>query len=425
MATSERVLPLPAAPTPAKVIALQATALQAANLCFESAGVLQDLPVTFGMLLGSGVGSAPDVFDFDAFYATLRSRPTVPGTDSRLLYDSAKIEADATRFKLASLRAETMKATLDQAVNARENVFFAKYANAFKAGPDNIIDKMNTLYASDRPGSKPDRIKRLQALAADQAHELRVAYAFDQRLEVVKTTQSNLHTDGETRVVERDQGTGAITQFGHEFQSTEHHDTSSREDVSHSDQTLENTDYAYRTPLFESQAQYERAQISLIDEEFAQFMFGQNLPDLKTVFENELQTIDGNVLRLQLGVLNTILLSPFPGIVTGIYKNPGEWVRAGEPIVRVENNDVVLLVGAIVCRGPVSLGSSVTVETNLFDATGSSQTEITGTVVAARGQNEDDQWEVVVECDNLNEHGQPVLPLGYQFDYDDTTLSIG
>jgi hypothetical protein len=95
-----------------------------------------------------------------------------------------------------------------------------------------------------------------------------------------------------------------------------------------SDQTqwVENTDYVYRHPFFEGAAQYERAQISLIDQQFEQFMFSQNLPNLNQVFWNELNSIDCDVFQLQIALLNTFLMSPISGVVTGIYKNPGEAV---------------------------------------------------------------------------------------------------
>src|SRR5262249_7629360 len=79
-------------------------------------------------------------------------------------------------------------------------------------------------------------------------------------------------------------------------------------------QSIVNTDYGYRVPDIENQAQNERAQISLIDQQFAQFMAGQNLPNLTAVLQNELSAIDRGVNQLQVGFLNTILLSPIAGI---------------------------------------------------------------------------------------------------------------
>jgi hypothetical protein len=74
-------------------------------------------------------------------------------------------------------------------------------------------------------------------------------------------------------------------------------------------------------PNIERQAQNERAQISLMDEQFAAFMNSLYFDSLDDVFSNELQSIDLDVKRLQVAYLNTILMSPIDGIVTGIYKN--------------------------------------------------------------------------------------------------------
>ena len=120
-------------------------------------------------------------------------------------------------------------------------------------------------------------------------------------------------------------------------------------------QTIVNTDYGYRVPYLESSAQLERAQISLMDQQFAQFMYGQNLPDLATVFQNELNAIDGNVFRLQVAYLNTILMSPIAGTITGVYKYPGDPVKAGEPVMRVEDNSTIYLLATVVYREPVAL----------------------------------------------------------------------
>ena len=39
-----------------------------------------------------------------------------------------------------------------------------------------------------------------------------------------------------------------------------------------------------------------------------------------------------------------------------------------------------------------------------------------------RGQREDQQWEVILQCSNLDSSGKPIFPLGYNFDFDDTTV---
>jgi biotin carboxyl carrier protein len=202
------------------------------------------------------------------------------------------------------------------------------------------------------------------------------------------------------------------------------------------EQRIVNTDYGYRVPWFENLAQYERAQISLIDERFAQFMYAQNLEPgvLEKEFINELTSIDSDVYRAQIAYLSTILISPISGTVTGVYKHPGDAVRPGEPVLRVESSDFVFLLATLAYRGPISIGSKVTVETKLYGLPGPWTPPIVGIVVAVRGRQVDDNWDVIVKCNNLDTSGKHILPLGYHFDhwrsqsggssYDDTKVSI-
>jgi hypothetical protein len=133
-----------------------------------------------------------------------------------------------------------------------------------------------------------------------------------------------------------------------------------------------------------------------------------------------LNSIDLDIKRLQIAYLNTIVTSPINGVVTGIYKNSGDWTQAGEPVIRVEDNSRVILVGTLACQGPISIGQLMTVNTSLFDSSGSPA--ITGAVISVRGRpNEDDVWDVHAICDNS---AVPVLPLNYHFDYDDTSVTF-
>lgn len=65
-------------------------------------------------------------------------------------------------------------------------------------------------------------------------------------------------------------------------------------------------------PFYDAKAQYQRAQVSLIDQRFSALQSAQNIPNLTTVFRNELASIDANVYQLQIAYLNTILMSPIP-----------------------------------------------------------------------------------------------------------------
>ena len=396
------------------------------------------------------LGESVSAFDFSAFYALLGSMPTVPDHPSRLLYDFEEIQAAVNQYTIVALRAEAGKAILDKAINARQNAFYAKYANV-----GDIIDRMKKYYSPSVTDSKVNRLAVLSSLAQQQADALKDAYEHSTppRTGVVRTTSSVLHsttsgggskvtgqTDMEQLVDDVAPDTelippapgGALPgplSFDPSGKGTFTYlpvatlqEGSSGETVTNTgeieqNQKITNTDYGYRFPYVESKAQNERAQISLMDQQFAQFMYSQNFQNLEQVFQNELNSIDGDVYRLQIAFLSTILMSPINGIVTGVYKNPGEAVRAGEPVIRVENNANVLLEGTLIYPGPISIGSEVTI-TPLADSPISQQGIPPGHVVALRGHQEEDRWQVVVLCLNAG------LPLGYCFDYDDTEVSI-
>lgn len=423
----------------AKVISMSVRPLQVSHLCFETGGILGESNAQLGAQVAA--------FDFSAFYAILGSMPTIPGHPARLLFDFLEIQAATKPFTLVALRAEPGKAALNKVINARANAYYAKYANA----PD-IIARMNSYYSPLVKDTKPVRLAVLSSLSQSQTDQLSAAYTDDARTGVVKKTLSELnstlassgssHTTGrmDDRSVdlltpdrtfpEPPEGgtTPAFKVIGDDPVHTEFQMNSSSEDSTSSgsateSQTISNTDYGYRVPRLENLAQYHRAQISLIDEQFAQFMFGQNLPFLSAVFQNELSSIDSDVYRVQIAYLNTILMSPIAGVVTGVYKNPGDAVVAGEPVIRVENIADVLLVANVVYRGPISVGTAVEITTSLFDSSALATT-VTGSCVAARGQRDDDQWELIVQVKNLDSGGKPVFPLGYEFDYDDTSVSI-
>jgi hypothetical protein len=458
----------------AKVVALSARPSKASLLCFEVGGVLGQL--------GAQLKDTVTPFDFTTFYAGLGA--TAVGDASLLVFDSAGILAAPTvsASTLATLRAEPRKAALDRAVNLRQNAFFAKYASV-----PAIVTMANNLYGANT-SAKPARLLNLSTLAQQQADQLAAAYTADGRTGVVKNTNSTLNSKTTTTDASVSSGqsssrasssahttatgqtsmdsigdpafsgsqslgdppsgggsfgvtiTDAANRIVESFQEGSSGETSDQTGVSTGTQSgsqqstgsayavetqsISNTDYGYRIPAIESQAQNERAQISLIDQQFSQFMASQNLPNLATVLQNELSAIDLGVYQLQVGLLNTILMSPITGIVTGIYKNPGDYVRPGEPVIRVEDNSTIFLLATFIHRGPIQVGSTVNVTTQLFDAAGA-PTTLSGSVVAVRNRGDDDQWDLVVQCANpLDGGGKLTFPIGYTFDYDNTTASV-
>jgi hypothetical protein len=315
------------------VVSMHVRPFQVSHLCFEVDGIIGESDTHLGATV------AP--FDFAAFYTALSSAPTVSGDLSRLLYDPAKIRAFVGPSALVALRAEAGKAALTNAINARQNAYFSKYGNAAA-----IINTTNQFYSPGVAGSKPDRLATLSKLSDQQANALQAAYLNDGKDGVVKTTNSVLtsftesgeeskeQSSGQTK----EQSSGSTTETGQTMDETfqvpsvvgnfpgpppagqfiswsvdepinwnidESTNTSSTKSsgvattqstgsqssqgtgYALQSQTILNTDYGYRMPKIESQAQNERAQISLIDQRYAQFMFAQNLPNLAQVFQNE------------------------------------------------------------------------------------------------------------------------------------------
>ena len=445
-----------------KIVTLKARPSKVSLLAFETAGVVGDFNVEFGQSVAK--------FDYDAFYSQLGT--IVAGSPEQLKYDSQTIYGAAAvqASLLVALRGQSEAAALDKAIGLRANACYQKYLNK-----TTIIAAIRQAYDSGTAGSKPLRLAALAQIAQDVADKLNTAYTADGRLGVVKATEIHLTSTTNTRgdaltknigsglttttgsgvqnatpdtitnsssgistdvngVVTSTASTTQATTTGTSLSTTSNNGQSFQNSVAVARtqscgdatqvQASQNTDYAYRIPSLETAAQNERAQISLIDEQLNQFMTGQALPYLEKQFRNELQAIDFDVKRLQSGYLNTLLMSPIDGVITGIFKYPGTRVRAGEPIVRVEDNLTIYLVGTVVRRGMISIGDTVKVQSPLFSGQGGA-TQIKGTVVAARGhRSDDDRWDLIVSCDNDDGAGSFVLPLHYRFDRETTSIDI-
>jgi biotin carboxyl carrier protein len=455
----------------AKIVKLQVCSSLWANLCFEVGGIVetsnvtlgQNIPVAFpfstlygqlGVATESVLEQVQVVGGFAGHHATPLSGVTIPElvNEPANLWDSSDIDAQvaaqnqsgAPPAALMALRAESIKAALDKACALRANAYYARYANQTA-----IIAQMQQNYSAtflsgpnfgkSNPTSKPGYLNTLQGLAANQYTALSNAYNADpirktqgKNPGVVQSTTSTLQSWNapglttsisfsnsgaqEGSVESGESSSASVSQI--ETQSTP---ASLQSDPNASQQyeTMSYTDYGFRIPSIECNAQNVRAQISLMDEQFAVFMAGQSLPYLQNVFPNELLAMDMDVKRLQVAYLNTILMSPITGVITGVYKNVGDRVLPGETVVRVESTSSVYLVGVLIYRGMISLQANVSIQTTLFSS--SSPVTITGTVVAARGDRSgDDRWEVVFLCPN-GTSGNPTLPLNYYFDYDEIT----
>ena len=213
---------------------------------------------------------------------------------------------------------------------------------------------------------------------------------------------------------------------------------STTKDVAASDGTSEsNTDGSFKQdsatkepiyshPSSEAQIRFQRAQASLQDELLTHSVFGFRSTHFERLFDNQLKMIDLRVRQLQVALAQRFLISPISGIVTGIYKDLGEQVNAGEAVVRVENHEDVLIVGRVQSRSMVRLGGTVKLTAkNVVEAAAAQPVTLNGTVAAVRGHDADnDEWDLILFCDNRGPGNTTKLPINYNFDKDDVTLEL-
>jgi biotin carboxyl carrier protein len=408
------------------IVSLRARPIQAAHLCFPVNGVIDQVTVR--------IGDATDQFDTQSLIASMLQFPT--GADPSLLsWDADAIANWAGQYNegngaLMTLRDNGAYAALDQAINARSNAYFAKYAN-----PAAVVQALQNTYLAPNNFSSPPVQSKSQHLAnLMNCSQQQWTGLSNQYGQINFTTLNGVTTPlSNPAVVDHTESDIATNQPEVDSQTTgsggENVFEQSQTYAYKVQQTITNKDFVFRIPFLEAQAQYERAQLSLADELFAETTRQQTVQNYQQVLTNELNAINLGVYRLQIAYLNTLLTAPFSGTVTGVYKQPGEAVRAGETVVRVEDNSEVYLLGTVVCpnliqgrQPPDTRGMTATINTSLYDAGGNPST-LTAEVLTARGRGADDTWELVLWYVNDGNSG-PILPLDYCFDFDDTTISF-
>lgn len=171
-------------------------------------------------------------------------------------------------------------------------------------------------------------------------------------------------------------------------------------------------------PSKDASIDYERIQLDLQDELLKHQIISKKVQNMTSIMNNELRLLELDINKLQHAFLQTVLVSPISGIVTAIYKDKGETVSPGEPVIRVENDDELLIVGFIQYRGLLQVGQTVKLKTTMFEAT---EKEIPGKIVSIRGHDaDDDEWDVIIRYQNKDKD----IPINYHFDKDNTTISI-
>jgi hypothetical protein len=174
-------------PLATKPVYLEVRPFQVSHLCFEVGGILGE---SFTEL-----GAPVSAFDFGGLYKAFRSATPSKAVDPRRLeFDSNAIDgktkippdiknvppSERRPLALAALRAETLRAALDKAINVRANAFMTKYA-----------DPVGTVVTIKEFASiKTKALQFLLDNSERQGKMLIDEYEKDQRTGVVKTTQS-------------------------------------------------------------------------------------------------------------------------------------------------------------------------------------------------------------------------------------------
>ncbi|WP_168724472.1 HlyD family secretion protein [Streptomyces sp. A1547] len=318
--------------------------------------------------------------------------------ESRLLWDSGNILTALQTHVLSALRVEDMRVDLDSAIGMRQNAHIATYSEPMVGHTrrvyfDNPTDQSAVLH---RLIEELESHTRLQSSSLERAYQEDGLFGQPIKKAFTDTTFSG--------VVHQPAGS---VQFDNTSKSVS-----------------EARGFEYRIPSDENAIRSIRARIGQ-RQEFLSAMRMRALCERPETFTNELAALDAQVRKLQVAYIDTLLVSPIPGVVTGVFRNTGDFVSAGQPVVRVEDDSAVYLVGTIKYRGMLKLNSQLSVTTTLFDDPVGQQTRIEGSVNCVRGHDSvDEQWEVLVRCSNRTPSGAPILPLNYNFDFDSTIVEV-
>jgi hypothetical protein len=178
----------------------------------------------------------------------------------------------------------------------------------------------------------------------------------------------------------------------------------------------------FRHPYLESSIAENRAQLEYQDEYLIHQAIAVTASEYDSIMDRELHMIDAEISKAQYSFVQTFLASPISGVVTAIYKDVGEWVQPGEPVIRVEDDSRILLIGVLQYRGLLRVGKKIRVKaSNIYDEINSSK-NFEAKIVSIRGHDSDDaEWDVILACDNGPDLS---LPLNYHFDKDTTTFEL-
>jgi len=464
-----------------KVYSLRVRPLRSADLSFNIPGIL-----AFRTNKAFLSFSIQQILDYqNEVYEKLGN----DNNQGKLIMDAAKIREILESHSLFQLQNETASASLDQMILQRHNAFLERYQfnpqrqeQIRKLFPVSAGD----LTGENTAGSKLDRLKKQREADVTRFTELKASYEIGQpdginhngviTQQKTDTSNSVLYTD--KHIISSTTTTKPITivtpKHSTTIQGVVPKDPTkpdgelapgkaiqflSNEEVQSQQKTIDNknlpldeegnytsqinnttypegkgTNLEQKSTLFYSEflhpsqdniIRHERLQSDLMQEELSDALYAFRVNNLLDIWQNELKALDLEVQKFQISFIRTFLLPPFPGVITAVYKDVGESVQAGEPVIRIEDNRKLLLVGMINFRGLLRLGDKMTIKTDdLFEDNDILEIK-DAEIVSIRGHDSDnDVWDIILQCDNPeDETRQPKLPINYNFDRDNVTIT--
>lgn len=446
----------------AKIRSLHVRPIQSVDLAFESQGtILRQHPAR--ARLGERVRR------FDITEVHNRFREVDPKSPERLLHDAGRLADVLGEHALFGLNNEALRAQLQQSILQRENAFLERYRHVA-----DFVSAYRETYASDGGQGKLELLSELRELWRKKSEAIQAEYTKKDKAGVAseaiqKTRHEEIRSQTTATVYSRGlqmrgeghtiginyPGAGAGSQVipnvhttprvfdkesGQFVDLAKNHIPEGRQGflseqiVTEHDLTTVSLLSEFRHPLLEDRIQFAKSQVELLDENLANRLFALRVPNLERILHNEADQMDWEIVKLQTAFCQTFLISPIDGLVTAIYKDLGETVAPGEAVIRVENDDRILLVGFIQHRGALSTGRPVRIHCDhLFES--GDRAIVKGELRSVRGHDaDDDEWDVIIECDNSghdyfspeNPGAESIrLPLNYHFDRDTTEITVG
>ena len=445
----------------ADIRSLQVRPIKSADLAFPVDGIIaeESKDIEIGHWIDEPLDTA-------AFYASLRdekgaNHSEIQNTPSQIAL-SLTTTSSATGF-LCRLQNEPLAVELERVIAKREQAFLERFQHR-----EAIKSAMEKVFAGD--GSVQARIERLMDVTDRRATALLNAYERFQTNEDREKTVDPKDSEVVVQSVSATKQTPLATRNGVFADPSAKSVTSARFDVadnpselkeanrqktdvgiaephtysgdkwrparggdfSVNSQEVRSPNPVFSHPKFDTQFERDRLTVDLLIEQMERELASHRVPDLERILLKELSALDSEVQKVQTEFSHTFLLPPFPGRITAKFKDVGESVRAGEPVLRVEDDQEVYLVGRFIYSALLKVGDPVVVTVNDLYESGVKE-QFSGNVVAVRGHDSDnDEWEALLRCPNpfvsgsARNPGDPrKLPINYAFDRDGTTLTIG